>query len=85
VWVGSGVEHGRDAHQVLPGIGGVNALIQRFRCRLPRRNRVGYEMAQTLTVASQMALLCPSGMDVWMQRELTGCTDLDRFDSRRVG
>jgi hypothetical protein len=27
-----------------------------------------------------MALLCPSGMDVWMQRELTGCTDLDRFD-----
>ena len=39
-------------------------------------------MAQTLAVASQMALLCPSGMDVWMQRELTGCTDLDRFDSR---
>lgn len=30
------------------------------------------EMAQTLSVASQMALLCPSGMDVWAQRELAG-------------
>jgi hypothetical protein len=53
-------------------------LTERWR-RLPRRRRVGHELAQTLAVASQMALLCPSGMDVWMQRELTGCTDLDRF------
>lgn len=29
-------------------------------------------MGQTLSVASQMALLCPSGMDIWMQRELSG-------------
>lgn len=41
-------------------------------------------MAQTLAVASQMALLCPSGMDVWMQRELTGCSDLERYPSRRA-
>jgi len=56
-------------------------LIEKWRRHLPRRGRVGREMAQTLAVASQMALLCPSGMDVWMQRELTGCTDLDRFVS----
>ncbi len=35
-------------------------------------------MSQTLSVASQMALLCPSGMDVWMQRELAGCFDVPR-------
>lgn len=35
-------------------------------------------MSQTLSVASQMALLCPSGMDVWMQRELAGCFELSR-------
>jgi hypothetical protein len=49
-----------------------------------RAKRAGVEMAQTLSVASQMALLCPSGMDVWMQRELTGCSDLERYDSKRV-
>jgi hypothetical protein len=38
-----------------------------------RSKRAGVEMAQTLSVASQMALLCPSGMDVWMQRELGHC------------
>lgn len=36
-----------------------------------RTGRVAREMAQTLSVASQMALLCPTGMDVWMRRELT--------------
>lgn len=60
----------------------MSRLIEKWRRRLPRRKRVGCEMALTLAVASQMALLCPSGMDVWMQRELSGCTDLDRFDSR---
>lgn len=59
-------------------------LIEKWRRDPPRRRRVGCEMAQTLAVASQMALLSPSGMDVWMQRELTGCTDLDRFDSRQT-
>ncbi len=60
----------------------MNCLVEKWRRRPSRRRRVGYEMAQTLAVASQMALLCPSGMDVWMQRELTGCTDLDRFESK---
>lgn len=49
-----------------------------------RAKRAGFELAQTLSVASQMALLCPSGMDIWMQRELTGCSDLERCDSRRA-
>lgn len=37
-----------------------------------RARRLGIEMGRTLSIASQMALLCPSGMDIWMQRELTG-------------
>lgn len=48
-----------------------------------RARRAGLDTAQTLAIAAQMALLCPSGMDVWMQRELSGCTDLDRFGARR--
>jgi hypothetical protein len=43
-----------------------------------RVKRVGVEAAQTLSVASQMALLCPSGMDVWMQRELGASFELPR-------
>jgi hypothetical protein len=43
-----------------------------------RTRRAGVEMAQTLSVASQMALLCPSGMDVWAQRELAGSFELGR-------
>lgn len=58
--------------------------MQRERSNSRRARRVGFELAQTLSIAAQMALLCPSGMDVWMQRELTGCTDLDRFDSGRT-
>ena len=62
----------------------MNRLIEKWRRHLPRRRRAGFELAQTLAVASQMALLCPSGMDIWMQRELTGCSDLERYDSRRT-
>jgi hypothetical protein len=36
------------------------------------------EVAQTLSAASQMALLCPSGMDVWMQRELAASFEQPR-------
>lgn len=62
----------------------MNRLIEKWRRNRPRRGRAGRELTQTLAVASQMALLCPSGMDVWMQRELTGCSDLERYDSRRA-
>lgn len=44
--------------------------------------RAGFEAAQTLSVASQIALLCPSGMDVWMQRELSGSADARRRPGR---
>jgi hypothetical protein len=44
----------------------------------------GTVAAQTLSVAAQMALLCPTGMDIWTQRELTGCSDWERYDSRRA-
>jgi hypothetical protein len=37
-----------------------------------RGKRAAMDVAQTLSVAAQMALLCPSGIDVWMQRELAG-------------
>lgn len=57
---------------------------KRDRSNARRAKRAGFELAQALSVASQMALLCPSGIDVWMQRELTGCTDLDRFDPRQT-
>jgi hypothetical protein len=40
--------------------------------RRRRSRRARTELTQTLSIASQMALLCPSGMDVWMQRELGG-------------
>jgi hypothetical protein len=42
--------------------------------RIKRRHgkRAAMDAAQTLSVAAQMALLCPAGIDVWMQRELAG-------------
>jgi hypothetical protein len=44
------------------------ALKDKIRRR--RGQRAAMDVAQTLSVAAQMALLCPSGIDVWMQREL---------------
>ena len=43
-----------------------------------RTKRAGLELGRALSVASQMALLCPSGMDVWMQRELAACFELPK-------
>lgn len=37
-----------------------------------RRRSVGFGLTETMSVASQMALLCPSGMDVWAQEQLAG-------------
>jgi hypothetical protein len=47
-----------------------------------RSHRAGVELTQTLSVASQMALLYPPGIDEWMRREL-GCEASDGL--RRVG
>jgi hypothetical protein len=62
------------------------AVAQDRRMRIALKNRINrrrvkrasIEAAQTLSVVSQMALLCPSGMDVWMQRELAGSFELPR-------
>lgn len=43
-----------------------------------RAKRAGAEIAQTLSIASQMALLCPSGMDAWMRHELAAGVELPR-------
>lgn len=37
-----------------------------------RGRRADAEAERTLRVAAQMALLCPSGMDIWVRRELDG-------------
>ena len=37
-----------------------------------RRRSAGFGLTETMSVASQMALLCPSGMDVWVQKQLAG-------------
>lgn len=38
--------------------------------RQPRRRRVGFQLAETMAVVSQMALLCPCDMAAVMRREL---------------
>jgi hypothetical protein len=50
----------------------IGRLMEKRRSRR-RAGRAGEEMARTLAAASQMALLCPAEMDVWIRRELTGC------------
>jgi hypothetical protein len=44
-------------------------------CRTPRRKSpgsAGMELAGALSIASQMALLCPPGFDELVRRELAG-------------
>lgn len=40
--------------------------------RRSRRRSAGFQLTETISIVSQMALLCPSGIDVWAQRELAG-------------
>ena len=46
-----------------------------------RAKRAGYDMAQTLSVASQVGLLCPFGMDAWMRHELAAGVEPPRNGS----
>jgi hypothetical protein len=39
------------------------------------------ELAGALSIASQMALLCPPGFDEWVRRELTGDAGTDGMRS----
>lgn len=40
--------------------------------RLFRSGRIAFHLGETMAAVSQMALLCPHGMDAWMKRELAG-------------
>jgi hypothetical protein len=33
--------------------------------------RIGFQLAETMAAVSQMAMLCPGGLDALMRRELT--------------
>ncbi len=38
--------------------------------RRSRRGRIAFQLAETMAAVSQMALLCPHGMDALVKREL---------------
>lgn len=44
--------------------------ISRRKRRRHRYRGAGMEVAAALSIASQMALLCPPGFDEWVRREL---------------
>jgi hypothetical protein len=46
--------------------------ISRSKRRRHRYRGAGMELAGALSVASQMALLCPPGFDEWVRQELVG-------------
>ena len=52
--------------------------ISRSKKRRHRYRGAGMELAGALSIASQMALLCPPGFDEWVRHELVG-------DSARKG
>lgn len=52
--------------------------------RRPRLGSTGMELAGALSVASQMALLCPPGFDELVRRELAGDALADR-EAQRSG
>jgi len=46
--------------------------ILRSKKRRPAYHAAGIELAGALSIASQMALLCPPGFDEWVRHELVG-------------
>ncbi len=46
--------------------------ISRSKSRRHRYRGAGMELAGALSIASQMALLCPPGFDEWVRQELVG-------------
>jgi hypothetical protein len=45
----------------------------------------GMEIAGALSIASQMAMLCPPGFDDWVRRELTGTGQVTGREIRQLG
>jgi hypothetical protein len=46
--------------------------ISRSKRKRHRYRGAGMELAGALSIASQMALLCPPGFDEWVRQELVG-------------
>ncbi len=46
--------------------------ISRSKTKRHRYRGAGMELAGALSIASQMALLCPPGFDEWVRQELVG-------------
>ena len=51
--------------------------------RRPRLGNAGMELAGALSVASQMALLCPPGFDELVRRELASDSALAELEAQR--
>ena len=47
-----------------------------------RLSSAGMEIAGAMSVASQMALMCPPGFDEWVRRELVGDEEAARLAAR---
>jgi hypothetical protein len=50
--------------------------------RHPRLSSAGMEIAGAMSIASQMALMCPPGFDEWVRRELVGDAAAARLAAR---
>lgn len=60
--------------------------ISRWKKRRGWRRNASMELTGALSVASQMALLCPPGFDEWVRQELAGDnTRADRDERRPAG
>lgn len=57
--------------------------ISRSKTRRHRYRGAGMELAGALSIASQMALLCPPGFDEWVRQELTGDRPAGRGNGQR--
>ncbi len=55
------------------------------RRRRPRLSSAGMEVAGAMSIASQMALLCPPSFDEWVRHELVGDTKVDHRQNGHAG
>lgn len=56
--------------------------LRRSKKRRRRLSSAGMEIAGAMSVASQMALMCPPGFDEWVRRELIGDEEAVRLATR---
>lgn len=58
--------------------------LPRLKKHRPRLSSAGMELAGAMSVASQMALMCPPGFDEWVRRELVGDEEAARLAAREA-